>query len=377
MKTAQPLIVNLCQREVKDGRISFYLDIRRFGKRSKVSLNLFLEPGSSRAIRQKNEQTTLIAMKARDEKERELQDAMNGVQQRGTGYGDSFVEFFKDVAASHANGHTARVYDCALSHVIKYNRGNDNILFSDVTRQWVIGFKYYLENDAMVLREMENPKRLSMNSANSIYAKFCCVLNEAVKSGLIYTSPALGVHQPKPEESKREFLTKEELEKLINTPCRNEVMKRTFLFSCMTGLRYGDVTGLKWLNIENRDGRLYVAVRMDKVARMVYVPINSFASSLLPERGADDEIVFVGIQESNRGTNRALATWCKDAGITKHITFHCSRHTFATQLLTKGVELYTTSKLLGHKNVATTQIYGKIVDELKQEAVDKLDEIMK
>ncbi len=67
--------------------------------------------------------------------------------------------------------------------------------------------------------------------------------------------------------------------------------------------------------------------------------------------------------------------WIMKAGITKHITFHCARHTYATLLLTYGVDIFTLSKLLGHKNIKNTQIYAKIIDRKKREAVDKLPQI--
>ena len=68
-----------------------------------------------------------------------------------------------------------------------------------------------------------------------------------------------------------------------------------------------------------------------------------------------------------------LAEWAKNAGIEKHVTFHVSRHSYATMMLTIGVDIYTVSKLLGHKNVATTQIYAKIIDQKKIDAVNMMD----
>ena len=98
----------------------------------------------------------------------------------------------------------------------------------------------------------------------------------------------------------------------------------------------------------------------------------------LPERGdvPDDGKVFDGlIAEPN--INKVLAKWVAAAGITKKITYHTSRHTFATMMLTLGADLYTTCKLLGHANVKTTQLYAKIVDSKKVEAVNLVNDIFK
>jgi len=82
------------------------------------------------------------------------------------------------------------------------------------------------------------------------------------------------------------------------------------------------------------------------------------------------EAVFkLGAQQS---IDKAIRQWVKRAGVEKRISFHCARHTFATLGLTCGVDLYTMSKLLGHRDIASTQIYAKIIDKKKLEAVAML-----
>ena len=92
---------------------------------------------------------------------------------------------------------------------------------------------------------------------------------------------------------------------------------------------------------------------------------------LCGERGDADRLVFEGLQDPS-WINRPVKKWIETSGITKHITFHCFRHTYATLQLTNGTDIYTVSKMLGHRKVTTTQIYAKIVDEKKEAAADAI-----
>ena len=115
---------------------------------------------------------------------------------------------------------------------------------------------------------------------------------------------------------------------------------------------------------------------MEKTEKPLHLPISDNAMKWLPERGSakGSDPVFPLYYEGL--VNRKLKIMTKQLGIDKHITFHCSRHTFATMMLTLGVDIYTVSKLLGHRRVTTTQIYGNIVDKKKREAVDMIPDFM-
>ena len=141
-------------------------------------------------------------------------------------------------------------------------------------------------------------------------------------------------------------------------------MKRAFLFACYTGLRKSDVYSLKWKNVHDK----CVSLRIKKTHDPVTIPLSATAMKYLGPREGDDEFVFKA--KSDRQASEDLLKWAKNAGVNKHVTFHVSRHTFATLALTYGADIYTVSKLLGHKNLATTQIYAKIVDKKKEEAVN-------
>ena len=155
-----------------------------------------------------------------------------------------------------------------------------------------------------------------------------------------------------------------------------EDVKRAYLFSCYCGLRLSDVYALRWKDIA-LDGEQYrVTTVMKKTAAPIYLPLSRQAVRWLPERGeaGDDETVFAGLP-AEPNINKVLAKWVSKAGIPKKICYHTSRHTFATMMLTLGADLYTVSKLLGHANVKTTQIYAKIIDSKKTEAVNLMDKV--
>ena len=204
-------------------------------------------------------------------------------------------------------------------------------------------------------------------------------LNKAVRDGLIPGNPMKQLDkrekfQPSPEE--REFLTIDEVRTLMETPCTNEQVKKAFLLSCFVGLRLGDVRELTWAKVMNTpDGNTqYVHVWMEKTQKPINVPLSNEALRYM-EKKEDPDAKLFKLPTSDATINYHIKKWMKAAKIDKKISYHCSRHTFATMMLTLGADLFTTSKLLGHANVTTTQIYGKIIDKKKTEAVNLVDNL--
>ena len=181
----------------------------------------------------------------------------------------------------------------------------------------------------------------------------------------------------KPAETRREYLTIEELNKLVKTPCNNDLMKRAALFSALTGLRFSDIQKMTWGELEYIKGQGYFLNFNQKKTKGVEVlPISEQAYSFTegtesPKDMPQDKLVFEGLKYSAYH-NKHLFQWIGAAGITKGITFHCFRHTFATLQLFNGTDIYTVSKMLGHKDLKTTQVYAKIVDEAKRTAANKI-----
>ena len=205
------------------------------------------------------------------------------------------------------------------------------------------------------------------------YSCLCGALNAAVRAEIILSNPfdkIASTDKIRVPESTREYLTIDEIKQLIATDCKRENIKNAFLFSCFCGLRYSDICKITWGQITQDGEQMRIQLQMQKTKDPLYLPISEQAQKYMPHRGtasANDPIfnIFTEVY-----TNTIIAEWTKAAGITKKVTFHVARHTFATMMLTLGADLYTTSKLLGHTKLETTQVYAKIVNKKKDEAVN-------
>ena len=211
------------------------------------------------------------------------------------------------------------------------------------------------------------------NTQASYYRCFSAALNAAVRAEIIQSNPFDKIDKAEKittPDSAREYLTIDELKQLIATECKREDIKRAFLFSCFCGLRISDISAITWGQISQDGEQMRIQLQIQKTKEPLYLPISAQAQKYMPQRGtasAGDNIFNI---PNDAICNSKIAEWAKAAGITKKVTFHVARHTFATMMLTLGADLYTTSKLLGHTNIDTTQIYAKIVNKKKDEAVN-------
>jgi integrase len=241
--------------------------------------------------------------------------------------------------------------------------------FADLNERFCNEFKEYL----LITKSNKSSKTtLSQNSAVSYFNKFKAALKQAYKDGALTNDLNTKIEPIKQAETRRNFLTIEELNKLVKTECNNPILKRAALFSALTGLRFSDIKNLVWGEIHQSIENGYsIHFTQQKTKGVEVLPISEQAYSFLGERKESIAKVFDGLTYSAY-QNKHLYQWIGAAGITKDITFHSFRHTYATLQLSKGTDIYTVSKMLGHRDLKTTQIYAKIIDQTKREAAEKI-----
>lgn len=364
--------VRLRSKKLANGSESLYLDIYRNGKRSYEFLKLYLHPETDPQIKMLNNETMKAANTIKMERILEITHNEAGLKHTSSRsrmlLKDWMQTYYDDMVRKGAR--CLRLLKSTMKLLGQYN---DKVTMREVDRNFCIGFMNFLQYDY----KTRWGTSLTPKSASDYAGYLSSALNAAVREDVIGENPFMQLtakEKIQVPESKREFLTLDEIKSLIATDCPREDVKRAYLFACFCGLRFGDVAGMKWGDITLDGDQWRITVIMQKTTTPLYQPLSESAMNWLPERGnaTSEDTVFKTLPALTR-INAILKEWAKSAGITKHISFHTSRHSFATMMLTLGADLYTTCKLLGHSNVKTTQIYAKIVDSKKVEAVCLLD----
>lgn len=281
-----------------------------------------------------------------------------------------FIKYFEDLRDKrHQNSSKSiRVnWDREVALMKMFTEGKP-MIFSTIDMNLLEDYKNFLINAP---QGGSKKGTITRNTASTYFSIFKAGLHQAFIDGYLTVDIAAKAKNIAYSDKQREYLTIDELNTLAATPCDRPIMKRASLFSALTGMRQSDIQKLKWKEII-KDGEHYrILFTQQKTKGVQYMPISDQAYQLCGERGEPDRLVFEGLQDPS-WINKPLERWIKAAGITKHITFHCFRHTYATLQLTNGTDIYTVSKMLGHTKVTTTQIYAKIVDEKKEQAADTI-----
>lgn len=369
--------VTLREKKLANGNISLYLDIYRDGKRSYEFLKLYITKATTPLEREVNRQTRATAEAIKAKRQIELQNNEYGFKSQFK-VDTPFLEYYRHMCNERAKNQESKSnyqnwFSC-LKHLERYC--TEDVTFKDVTPEWIEGFKSFLDSTGKDLHKSnckngDHVKPLAQNSKVSYFNKFRACINQAYDDRIIPINPLRGIEGFKTEETGRVYLTFDEVKKLANTPCKKPVLKRAFLFSCLTGLRKSDIERLRWRDVENFGDYTRINFKQKKTGGREYLDISDQAVPFMGERGNDKDLVFSGFKYSAYLLVE-LSKWCIRAGIKKDVTFHTGRHTFAVLMITEGVDLYTVSKLLGHKEISTTQIYAKVVDKVKQEAVNRI-----
>lgn len=363
--------IRLRTKRLSNGNLSIYLDFYRNGVREYEFLKLYLIPEKNKGDKMQNEETLRTANAIKAQRIVALQNEEYGFSM-GNKAKVNFIEYMRFQAESYHEKESIAYsgsVKATIGHLIQYK--GDKITLKQVDKNFLLGFIDYLD-------KVKSRRGIPLSEASKTlyYDVVSIALNKAVKDGVIPMNPASKIpynDRPQPGKGTKQYLTFEEVKTLISTPCKYDELKRAFLFACFCGLRYSDVKGLVWEKIHRVTDSLYqIEIQQQKTGETLYLPLSDNAMQWLPvktELGATSTKVF-NLPNSTTTVEKYLGIWAKDAGINKHVTFHVARHTNATLMLYFGADIYTVSKLLGHTNVRTTQVYAKIVDENKRKAVN-------
>ena len=357
--------VTLRQRVISNGRISLYLDyypaIRnpytmKMSRREYLGIYIYARP-KNEIERDFNNEMLSKAEAIRCIRVQAIVNEEFGFLDKHKMKAD-FLAYFREKAKLKYHK-----WDCVYQHFEKFVNGY--CTFGDVTVELCQKFRQYLLN----CKQIRHPNiSVSRNSAAGYFSTFRALLKIAYQEKMLRENLNDFIVKIEWKEVKKQYLTLAEVKKLAATPCKIPVLKQASLFSCMTGLRISDILQLTWDNIEvGPDNGYYIRICTEKTETEATLPISKALELCgIPGSGR----VFKGLTRAM--TNQPLKQWISEAGIKKHITFHCFRHSYAVIQISLGTDIYTVSKMLTHKNVSTTQIYADLVNSKKRETANKI-----
>jgi len=351
--------VVLRKRKNPNGTISIRLDIHHNGQRVWETLsNLKLSKVANATDRAHNKEMMQQAEAIRLARAVELEGNNYSIESQA-GKRTIVVTWLQTYIDAYTKK-DKRTMQSARNHFVKYlsKTKNANLTFDNLTALIIEDFIDYLESIS------------TGEGASSYYSRFKKMIKHAFRKRLMKENVLDYVERKvSGKAKKKDTLTIPELKILNATPTESSEVKRAFLFSCVSGLRWGDIKVLKWssVNISNKQ----MDITQGKTGESVTTPLNDTALNLLGPAGKQEVNVFV--LPSANGANKTLKAWVKRAKIEKAITWHNARHSFGTNLIFNDVDVLTASKLLGHTSMKHTQRYVKASEEMKQRATDKLN----
>ena len=373
-KQTEKQLVHIRYKSLNNGCRSIFLDYCQNGKRIKEYLSLKLIPELSEIDKSINDEVK----KKVEEKRRELEDNVKAglakvkiISKNGNLL--DFIETLQDGYFKKSGTKRGIYYNLQSLYIHLQSYKGNAISFQSIDKSFVNGFiKYLWDANSEIKYKDERITKLHPNTQHKLFNLLKTVLNRAVREEYLNANPCYQIDmsdKPKTVGTKRGYLEIDEVKLLINTECKNENLKKAFLFSCLTGIRWSDIKKLRYSDIQiDSKGNTGLSYIQQKTKSVSYIEISEEATKWIPEQ---DETDVVFILPKNETANKILKEWHSNAGIKKHVTFHWSRHTAATLNLTLGVPIEIVSELLGHSKIATTKIYAKIVGEAKREAVNK------
>lgn len=372
--------VTLRRRAISKNRHTLYLDYYppiphpetgKLTRREFLSLYTFDKPKSP-LDKQHNKETTALAESIKARRQLDIQNEQYGFLPSSKRH--VTLKHYYEAQADKRIGSNKEGWYSSMYYLDQFF--DESVKLSELTAHLCTDYREYLI-DAPSQRKAKakiktKQQPISRNTAVAYFNKFKAVLKQAYKDGLLKSNLGEMVSPIKPAETERQYLTLEELQDLYNTECDLPVLKQAAIFSALTGLRFSDIAHLSWGQIQHSQAEGYsLHFRQQKTQGVEVLPISEQAVQLLGEHRTPEARVFHGLAYSAYN-NGILRDWVSAAGIKKHITFHCFRHTYATLQLSLNTDIYTVSKMLGHRDLKTTQIYAKVMDKAKREAAGKI-----
>lgn len=378
--------VRLRYKKLANGNTSLYLDCYRAGQRSYEFLHLYLVREKTPADKIANANTLEAAMAIKAERITEIINGEAGLTKRSNKGKILLTDWMLEVGKRKKSAATTNQYRNAVTY-IKEMKGGRDIMLKDVNREFCMRFlKYMRTAKAHGYRHgqiIQLEKTISQTTQALYTSALTSALKDAADAHIIDGNPMNQIGSEEkphlPKVSKRQFLTQEELERMAASRCPNEEVKRAFIFGCLTGLRISDIRRLKWKDLQKSNNEEFIYFKMKKTDIPLKLDIPQAAILWLPQReeGTQPTDHIFKFPENSSTVAYDITQWSKAAGVdSKRVTFHVSRHTFATLQLSLGTDLYTVSKLLGHRNISTTQIYATVMNKAKDEAMHRMDDLI-
>ena len=314
--------VRLRTKKLADGSQSLYLDIYRFGKRTYEYLKLYLIPETDNNARRQNQATMNAANAIKSKRIIELTNGEAGIETKERVYLLDWMNTYKENQAKRGKKDG---YQIDITIRILKDYAGERMLMDQIDKTFCQNYLDYLQSEYR-----SRGKRVSNYTLHTYYRVLNGALNAAVRAEIIKSNPFTKISKSEKirlPESKRSYMTIEEVRALIATPMKNESVKGAYLFSCFCGLRISDIIKLQWKDVFVDRGQYRLAVSMQKTKEPLYLPISDEALKWLPERGEANDSDFIFPLTHERTVNDTLQHWAKVAGITKHISFQSMEYT--------------------------------------------------
>lgn len=358
--------VRLVKHVLKNGKISLHLSFypylydSRTGRTIKSeNLHLFLiAKPTTPTEKSHNKEMQNLALKIQSMRILQIANEEFGFLDTATREEDFLAYFESEVRRHQSNSK----WNGSYQHFKRFCKGTCK--FGMLNPDYCRRFREYLVKEAI---SKTSHKKISTNSASGYFVAFRSCLKYAYRDKKLEKNINDFLDSIPCNDTDKNVLTREEFIQLAKTPCKFDVLKRATIFSVFTGLRYSDIRTLQWDHIvRSADGGWCVKKVIQKTGRPEVIPISDEALEWCGPRTYG----YVFKHFTYYMANKVFKQWISDAGITKELTFHCMRHTTGTLMHANGIDLYTISKMLTHKDVHTTQIYAEVVDKKRRAAAE-------